>query len=150
MTAMAVVRQSIVVEAPPEDVWRVIADPRNLPRWNSHIRAVHDVPDGGLRPGSRYVTEVRFMGVSTRVPARVVELQPHRYSEVMLSGPVDAVVRTYLHPVGKGSTEVEHEVHYRFRGGPLGSLAARAVSHLGASAILRRGLRAQKEQVETG
>jgi predicted membrane protein len=59
-------------------------------------------------------------------------------------------VRTSLRPVGTRRTRLEHEVEYRFPGGPVGALLAGAVNRLGAGAILRRGLRAQKEQVERG
>ncbi|MGH2738846.1 MAG: SRPBCC family protein, partial [Actinomycetota bacterium] len=34
------IRESLIVEAPPEEVWEVVADPRNLPRWNRFIRSV--------------------------------------------------------------------------------------------------------------
>ena len=148
--AMSVVRQSVVVEAPPEEVWRVIADPRNLPRWNSHIKSVEDLPDGELSAGDHYGVKLRVMGAPINVRAEVVELQPRRYAEVILSGPVDATVRTYVRPLGSRRTRVEHEIHYRFRGGPLGELVAKGVKMLGAATLIKRGLKAQKAQVERG
>jgi uncharacterized protein YndB with AHSA1/START domain len=144
------VRESIVIDAPPQEVWRVIADPRNLPRWNPHIAAVHGVPDEGLKPGTRYQSELRFVGAHAKVDAEVIELEPGRYSEIELSGPVWATVRTFLRPIGKHQTRVEHEVEYRFRGGPIGGVVARVVRLLGAPTLLRRGLRAQKVQREEG
>lgn len=147
---MTTVRESDVFEAPPDEVWRVIADPRNLPRWSRHVQAVHDAPNGELEAGDTYGVELRIMGVPVRVRARVAELQRARYSEVLVMGPVEATVRTYVRPAGARRTRVEHEVDYRFRGGSLGRLVARAVRLLGASVILRRGLRAQREQVERG
>lgn len=145
---MTTVQQSVMVDAPPDEVWRVIADPRNLPRWNSHIRDTFDVPAHELGPGDRYGIELRILGVPIRIRAEVAEIQPRRYSEVMLSGPVDATVRTYVRAVGTHRTRLEHEVHYRFAGGPLGELVARGVKLLGAGTIIRRGLKAQKAQVE--
>lgn len=147
---MSVVRQSVTVDAPPEEVWQIIADPRNLPRWNSHIRAVRDAPNGTLKPGDRYSTEVRMLGVSVTVKAEVLELQPERYSKIVLSGPLEATVRTYVQPIGTHQSRIEHEVDYTFRGGPLGGVVAKAVRLVGAPTILKRGLRAQKEQVEQG
>ena len=144
------VEESIVIDAPPMEVWRVIADPRNLPRWNPHIASVHGVPEDGLKPGTRYTTEMRFVGAHATVHAEVLELEPPRYSEIHLTGPVDATVRTHLRPVGSHQTRVDHEVEYRFKGGPLGGMVAKAVRILGAPTILRRGLRAQKVQVEEG
>jgi ligand-binding SRPBCC domain-containing protein len=143
-------RVSDVFEADPAEVWKVLADPRNLPRWNSHIHEVLDAPDGLLEAGDTYGVELRVMGVPARIRATVAELQRERYSEVLLTGPLEATVRTYLRQAGPGRTRVEHEVEYRFRGGPLGRVLAGAVRRLGASMILRRGLRAQRDQVERG
>jgi len=144
------VRETIVIDAPPDEVWRVIADPRNLPRWNPHVSAVYRVPEDGLKVGTRYETELRFAGAHARVDAEVVELELHRYSEIELSGPVWATVRTFLRPIGSHQTRVEHEVEYRFRGGPIGGVVAKVVRLFGAPTLLRRGLRAQKVQVEEG
>lgn len=148
--AVTVVRHSEVIDAPPEEVWRVIADPRNLPKWNRHIRAVHGAPDGALKTGDRYSTELRVMGLTFRVDARVEESTAPRYARVLLSGPLEATVRTRVRPVGAGRTRLDHEIDYRLKGGPAGALVARAVRLIGAPAILKRGARAQKRQVEGG
>ena len=147
---MSVVRQWTVVDATPEEVWEVVSDPRNLPRWNRSIRSVHDVPEDGLKSGSTYWTEIGGMGVNVRVKAEVEDIDPPRFARIRLSGPVDAVVRTWVRPVGTRRSRLEHEVDYRLRGGPLGALIARGLRAFGAPTLLKRGLRAQKRQVETG
>lgn len=139
-----------VVDAPPQEVWRVISDPRHLPRWNQHIRAVHDVPEDGLRQGTRYWTEMSIAGVRFRIRAEVLMIDPPRYSEIRLTGPLEAVVRTWVRPIGARRSRLEHQVDYRVKGGPVGDLIARGVRLLGAPNILRRGTRAQKRQVEEG
>lgn len=147
---MTVIRQSTVIDARPEEVWRIISDPRNLPRWNSLIKAVHGAPHNGLKPGDRYSTELGVLGVKIKVAARVLETDPPRSAMIRLTGPLEATVRTWLRPVGKGRTRLEHEVDYKLKGGPVGSLIARGVKHLGAPSILKRGIKAQKRQVERG
>lgn len=147
---MTVIRQATVIDAPPEEVWSIIADPRNLPRWNSLIKEVRGVPPNGLKPGDRYATEIGALGVRFKVRARVVEIDPPRSSMIRLTGPLEATVRTWLRPVGKGRTRLEHEVDYRIKAGPVGGLIARGVKHIGAPTILKRGIRAQKRQVERG
>lgn len=148
--AVSRIRESVIVEAPPEEVWEVIADPRNLPRWNRFIRAVRDVPEDGLRAGSRYRAELGGLGVSVKVRAEVEELEAPRYSRVRLSGPLDAVVTTWVRPAGSRRSRLEHEIEYHLRGGAVGELIARTVRLLGGSQLLRRGIRAQKRQVEAG
>jgi uncharacterized membrane protein len=147
---MSVVRQWTVVDATPEEVWEVVADPRNLPRWSRYVRSVDGVPEDGLRTGSTYWTDIGAMGVDVRVKADVEEIDPPRFARVRLSGPVDAVVRTWIRPVGTRRSRLEHEVDYRLRGGPFGAAIARVLKAFGAPTLVRRGLRAQKRQVEAG
>jgi uncharacterized membrane protein len=145
---MSVIEASIDIDAPPERVWKVVADPQNLPRWDRHITNVHDVPRDGLRTGSEYSTEVRLWGVRAKARARVVELRDAEYAKVRLRGPIDAVIETWVEPRDGNRTRLRHRIEYRFPGGPIGELAGRAVGRLGANAILRRGVEAQKREVE--
>jgi uncharacterized protein YndB with AHSA1/START domain len=147
-SAVSVVRASVVVDAPPERVWEVVADPNNLPRWDHHIESMSGVPKGGVYEGARYEAHVRLMGVRTLVKVSVLELTPGKYAKVRLDGLLDGVVETWLEPVEGGATRLRHRVEYRFKGGPLGRLAARGVKLLGAALLLRRGTEAQKLQAE--
>lgn len=143
------IRESVAVEASPEDVWAIVSDPSNLPRWNKHIHAVHDLPENGLQAGSKYWTEMGGFGARFRVKAEVLEVRPPRYSRVRLSGPVEATVQTWVHPAGRNRSLLEHQVDYHVRG-PLGSAIDRVVRRMGATQLLRHGIRAQKRQVESG
>jgi uncharacterized membrane protein len=147
---MSVVRQWVMVDASPQEVWDVVSNPRHLPSWNRYIRSVDDVPENGLREGSSYWTEMGVMGVSFRVRAQVEELDPPRFARIRLSGPLEATVRTWIRPVGTRRSRLEHEVEYRLKGGPLGALIARGLQVVGAPSMLRRGIRAQKRQAEQG
>jgi uncharacterized membrane protein len=140
---------SVEVDAPPEAVWRVVADPRNLPAWDRHIRSVRGVPSGGLQKGSRYRTEIRFMGIRTTIEAEVLEIDPPREATVRLSGLLEATVRSRVTALDHGRSRLEHQIHFRLPGGPLGRLAAQALRLTGGAAqVLKRGTMAQKRQVE--
>ena len=145
---MSVIEVALDVDAPPEDVWEVVSDPKNLPRWNRHIVSVEGIPRNGLAKGSEYTAHISFMGVHARTDATVVELRRPEYAKVRLSGIVEATVETWLEPRDRGRTRLRHRIDYRFRGGPLGTFAARAVSVMGASRLLRRGAESQKVQAE--
>jgi uncharacterized membrane protein len=144
------IRETAVVDAPPQEVWSVVSDPRNLPTWNKHILAVHDVPEDGLKAGTRYWTELGGGGVHFRVRAQVEEIRPSRYARIKLSGPIEATVQTWVHPAGKDRSMLEQQVDYRVRGGPIGDLISNALKVFGASTLLKRGIRAQKRQIEAG
>jgi carbon monoxide dehydrogenase subunit G len=143
----SVVEVSVDIDAPPEDVWKVVADPRNLQKWDRHIALVEGA-DGELHEGDEYTTELRFLGARARAHMKVLALKPHEYSKVAMDGVVDGTVETWVEPLGDHRTRLRHRVEYRFRGGPLGEVAGRAVQMMGAGAILKRGVRAQKRQVE--
>lgn len=145
---MTRIRETLTVDATPDEVWAVVSDPNNLPSWNRYIVAVHDVPEGGLETGSRYWTELGGFGARVRVRAEVQEVRPPRYARVRLSGPIDATVQTWVHPAGRSRSVLEHQVDYHVRG-PLGGAIDRLVRRMGASQLLRRGIRAQKRQIET-
>jgi uncharacterized membrane protein len=142
------IRESAIVDATPEEVWRVVADPRNLPRWNRYILAVNGVPEDGLSEGDRYWTVMGGFGARFRVRADVEAIDPNRYAKIRLTGPIRAVVQTWIRPAGRKRSRLEHQVDYDVPGGPIGAVVGRALRHLGAVAMLRRGVRAQKRQVE--
>ncbi len=148
---MTRVETSVHVAAPPERVWAVVSDPRNLPRWDRHIVGVEGVPEEGLREGVSYTTVLRFMGVRARVRAEVLAWEPPHRAVVRVSGPVaEATVTTTVEPAGDASI-LRHEVEYRFRGGPLGEVAARSLEIVGGAHLaVRLGALAQKRDAEGG
>ena len=139
----------LVIEAPPTAVWEVISDPRNLPHWDRHITKVEGVPPDGLRPGMRYLTEMRFLVLRTDVAGEVLEWDPPNRCVIRLTGLLDATVTTVVEGLSGGRSLLEHIIEYRFRGGPLGELAARSLSRMGGAALaLRHGVLAQKRDIE--
>ena len=146
---MTTVEYSIEVDAPPEEVWAVTSDPRELPAWERHIDSV-SVPPGGLTPGVRFDVTMSFMGVRTTVPCVVREWEPPWRSVVELGGLLKATVTTSIASLPFDRSVLRHEVRYVFRG-PLGSFAAASVRALGgAEYALRRGTEAQRRQIEGG
>src|SRR5438093_8529254 len=132
----SVVEVAVDVDATAEDVWKVVADPRNLQRWDRHIALVEGA-QGELHAGDRYTTELRFMGARARAHMKVIALTPNRYSKVAMDGVVDGTVETWLEPLDGDRTRLRHRVEYRFRGGSLGEVAGRAVRMMGAGTIVK-------------
>lgn len=144
---MTTVEYSVEVEAPPEAVWQVASDPRNLPHWDRHIAGVR-LPPTGLERGASYQATLGFMGVHATVPCRVLEWEPPWHAVFHLGGLLDATVTTSIASLPFDRSVLRHEVEYVFRG-PLGRFAAASVNAVGgAEFALRRGTLAQKEQIE--
>jgi uncharacterized protein YndB with AHSA1/START domain len=149
--AVTTVSVSVDVDASPERVWAVVSDPANLPHWNRHIVRVVGVPPTGLHEGVDYVTEMRFMGLHTRVRAEVLEWDPPTSASIRLSGVLNATVTSTVEPLDHGRTRLRHVVEYRFRGGPFGELVASSLRLVGgAHHALLHGTLAQKEDIESG
>ena len=145
---MSVVEASVVVDASADDVWSVVSDPRNLPKWDHRIGRVVDPPKNGLSAGVKYQTELQFLGARALVPCEVEEVEPAEYARIRLRGVLSATVETWLHELPGERTHLSHRIEYRFRGGMLGELAAQTVGIVGASTLLRHGIEAQKRQIE--
>jgi uncharacterized protein YndB with AHSA1/START domain len=144
---MTTVEYSVEVDAPPEAVWQVASDPRNLPHWDKHIVNVR-LPPGGFERGAGYEVTLGFMGVHATVPCRVLEWEPPWHASFHLGGLLDATVTTSVASLPFDRSVLRHEVAYVFRG-PLGRFAAASVNAVGgAEFALRRGTLAQKHQIE--
>lgn len=142
---------SVDVNAPPERVWELVADPRHLPRWERHIMSIEDLPPDGMAKGSTYTVVMRFVAIRARVHAEVLEWSPPGYACVRLSGLLDATIRTTVTPIGRRRSRLEHDVEYSFRGGALGELAARSLQVVGGAQLaLKLGTLAQKHSIESG
>jgi uncharacterized protein YndB with AHSA1/START domain len=140
----------VEVEAPPDAVWEVVSDPRNLSHWDRHVESVEGIPASGLSAGVTYLTVMRFVTVRARVHAEVIEWQPPHLSMIRLSGLLDAEVTTTVEPLPGERSLLEHVVEYHFRGGPLGEFAARSLRMIGGPQFaLRHGTLAQKREIES-
>jgi hypothetical protein len=143
------VEVSAEIDAPPERVWAVASDPRNLPHWDRHIERVW-LPSSGLQRGARYSVRMRFVAVRSDVQAEVLEWEPPWRSKVHLSGPLDATITTTVASLPYERSLLRQEVTYRFAG-PLGRFAARSLRAVGGAQLaLRRGVLAQKREIEAG
>jgi uncharacterized membrane protein len=148
MTGTTRAEASIEIDAPPETVWKVASDPRNLPHWDRHIEAAH-VARETLGPGSRYEVRMRFMAVTARVEVEVREWEPPWRSVLQLHGLLQATVTTSVASLPFDRSLLRHEVEYRFKG-PLGLFGARSLNAVGGAHLaLRRGLAAQKREIES-
>jgi uncharacterized protein YndB with AHSA1/START domain len=106
------------VEAPPDAVWRVVADPHHLPRWWPKVRRVEDVE--GRRFTKVFVTEkgrpVRadYEVLQTDAPNAITwrqELEGSPFERLL----DESVTTVALAPAGDG-TEVSLAMRQKVRG----------------------------------
>jgi hypothetical protein len=142
---------STEVTASPSKVWSEISDPRNLAKWDDRVKAVDGVPDDGLHEGITYTTTLKLVGVIAKVKAKVVTLDPPRESVVHLQGLILGKVETTIAPLKGDRSRLTQSVTFRFRGGLIGHMAARALRLTGGpDIVLKRAVENQKRRIEEG
>ncbi len=95
------------MEAPPEKIFAVVADPETHPIWRPSATEFRAETDEPLRVGSRLVEEVRFLGRRYRSRYEVSELEPGRAFAVRtLEGPVGLELRCALERLDGERTRV--------------------------------------------
>ena len=74
-------RMMVVVDAPIETTWEVVADIRLQTEWMAEMKDVVVTTMGASGVGTRGEATVRIAGISVTDPVEVVEFQPpHRYA----------------------------------------------------------------------
>lgn len=59
---MVLIEGEIVIERPVEEVFDFVADERNEPRYNPHMRRAEQISDGPIGVGTRFRAEIASMG----------------------------------------------------------------------------------------
>jgi carbon monoxide dehydrogenase subunit G len=123
------VTASIDIDAPPEQVWEVVMDPKRLGEWVSIHRDVEDVSDRPLKDGSTLKQKLCLRGVNFHVKWTVAESKAPELAVWDGRGPARSKAHTSyrLQPNGDGGTKFDYENEFKAPLGPLGSVASRAL-----------------------
>jgi uncharacterized membrane protein len=108
---------TVVVERPPEEVFRFLTDLSNVPEWQSGAEEVR-ASEEPLAVGTTYVEVLKFLGKRFEATLEVTEYEPgSRFALRTRSGPIPFEVRHRLEPAdGGGSTRI----HVELEGNPGG------------------------------
>lgn len=75
---MAHIEGEIVIERPVEDVFDLVADERNEPRFNPRMLRSDKVSDGPIAVGTRFLAESRMMGRTVEITVEFTEFKRPR------------------------------------------------------------------------
>jgi uncharacterized protein YndB with AHSA1/START domain len=95
----------IVIDAPIERVWAVVADLPGQPRWMHDMKDVRVEP-GPVGVGTRGIATVRIFGMSTRDPVRVSAFEPPRRFAIEHLGTFTGHGELTLQPGADGTTTI--------------------------------------------
>ena len=135
---MPTARRSRVLDAPRDNVWRVVGDPHHMPRWWPKVRRVEAVSEG------RFTQVMRTKkGKDVRADFRIVELEAPailRFEQDIEGTPFEgfltsSVTSIETAPAGDG-TKVTLTTRHKLRG----------ISRLGGGTMLRAATKKQLDE----
>lgn len=138
--------REITIDAPPEDVWKVLADAYSYDRWVVGTRRIRRADDTWPAVGSRLHHTVGIWPLTLRDSSEVLESVPPR--RLVLRAKVRPVgvlkVEIDLRPVGARGTHLELQEYVE--SGPLRLTGV--LGDAGAQGRMELGVRKLKELVE--
>ena len=101
---MIEVRASVFIQRPIAEVFAVISDFENNPRWQSGMVEAKFTSDGPLRVGSTYVQVAKFLGRRVLSSFEVIALEPeHMITITSTSGAFPISVTRITEPLNGGT-----------------------------------------------
>ncbi len=99
-------RMLVVVDAPIEETWAVVADVPLQTEWMVEMKRVRLVTPGPLAVGTRGEATVRIFGIPVTDPVEVVELEPPTRYAIRHEGLFTGGGLITLEPGADGSTTI--------------------------------------------
>ena len=88
---MARIDGEIIIAAPVEQVFDMVADERNEPRYNPRIVRAEKTSQGPVGRGARFITQPKGMGATGVMTVEIVDYdRPHRLASSIRSSYMDA------------------------------------------------------------
>jgi len=129
---MASWKDSILIHAPPDDVFAYVDDPRELPTWLPSMIEVRNVIGTGL--GQQYEYTYKMAGLLLRGQNTVIEHVPNERGLHQVIGMISALWEYSVEPHAAG-TVLNIEVEYSIPIPVLGRLAERLAIKQNASSF---------------
>jgi uncharacterized membrane protein len=76
----------VVIDAPIDQVWQVLADVAGQPRWMRDMKAVRIATPGEVGVGTRAEADVRIFGLRTLDPITITAFEPPRHFAIRHEG----------------------------------------------------------------
>lgn len=146
---MGHVQRSVVINAPAEEVFALMADTRRFDRWVYGFKGLDEGPET-LSKGASFRWRVRCYGLTCKVASTVTRFDPpDGYAEeIRVSGLLRATMtKTIVRQ--KRRTQLSWSLTYRVVGGPLGVVADWLLGHRFANRAVTASLRGAKQLLET-
>ena len=146
---MARLHEVVDIDAPPEQVWSVVAeDVTRATRWSSNLDRVEKLDEGPPGKGTRYRYHLDLGGLKEKLEVEQdVWHKPKKCAGRFIKGPLKGTW-SYTYTARKdGSTRLVYEMDYQ-----LGGLLRFATGALGPqyAAGIRKNMESLKRHIESG
>jgi uncharacterized protein YndB with AHSA1/START domain len=148
---MSTVHAEIVIDAPIEQVWDTIMDPRRLGDWVTIHKSVESFPRMPLRRGARMDQAMSMRGITFHVHWRLASIDAPREARWEGGGPAhsDALIHYQLSTDEPGRTTFRYTNEFHPPGGRLGSVAGRFIVGATSEREAQRSLARLKALLES-
>lgn len=125
---MSHVTASILIKAPPAQVWETVMDPNRLAQWVTIHRKLVHAERGPARTGYRMDQQIHLRGVTVEVRWELVECRLCELAVWEGHGPAHSRARTeYLLAAENGGTRFDYRNDFHAPLGPFGAIVSRAL-----------------------
>ena len=148
---MARLEQELFVNAPPERVFELLAQPERTPEWSPNVVAIRRVGDEPIGVGATTEALVKALGTRQRAIGRCTVFDPPYRIVIESRTELGARSRSdsQLTPEGSG-TRLRATLEYVVPGGGLGRLFDRLVAERQTREDFEQALRRLKQLAEAG
>jgi uncharacterized membrane protein len=103
------IEASTTVKRPVSEVFAVLSDPSNTPKWSSGMQTITKTSDGPIGVGSTYHSTAKLLGRRVEGDSKVLEFEADRRIAVAGTSPFPVTI-TYAVTSADGGTRVEQTV----------------------------------------
>jgi uncharacterized protein YndB with AHSA1/START domain len=146
---LARLEHELFVDAPPERVFALLAQPERTPEWSDNVLSVRRTSEGPVGVGSTTEAIVKALGTRQRAIGRCTVFDPPRRIVVENVTNVGAKSRSesQLTPEGRG-TRLRAVMEYTVPGGGVGKLFDRLIAERQTRQEFEQGLLRLKRLLE--
>ncbi len=95
---------SIVIDRPPDDVWKFMVDLHNTPRWDPGVLEIRQTSQGAFGLGSTLQSVMMFLGSRKIMDIIITEWKDNELAAWTINGSfARGLARYHIEPAGEGS-----------------------------------------------
>jgi len=114
---MAKIEESVMIDRPVEEVWKLTTDLSKVPKWDTHVLEAKQTSAGPLGLGATLELREKIENIITTQSQRVTEYEPNRkFSVEATSGPGKGTMITFGMETVEGKTRFTSSDNVRLNG----------------------------------